>query len=95
MRDAAIPMRDWTRAYRTPYWNHNAAVDWSGAAHGFAVPLERVLFAPLQWLFAREVHQCCVGLNCLDRDVTRHLDSTRGMGCTVRRHEPEPSSVAP
>ena len=35
----------------TPYWNHKSLVDWTGAAHGFGVPLERVLFAPTQWLY--------------------------------------------
>ena len=87
MRDAAIPMRDWTNAFRTPYWNHDHLVDWSGAAQGFTVPLERVLFAPIQWLYVRDVHVCCNRLNCLDPDYELKLESKELLSCAVRRHE--------
>ena len=32
MRDVGIPMRDWTSAYRSPYWNHEYITDFTGAA---------------------------------------------------------------
>ena len=41
-------MRDWTAAYRMPYYNHKRLIEWTGGAHDFAVPFERVLFAPTQ-----------------------------------------------
>ena len=28
---ANIQMRDWSRVYRSPYWNHRFVIDWSGA----------------------------------------------------------------
>ena len=69
MRDVGVPMRDWTSAFRTPYWNHDELVDWSGAAHLWSVPPERVLFAPVQWLYAHHARQCCGRLNCLDAEM--------------------------
>ena len=47
------------RRYRTPYWNHKSLVDWTGGGHGFGVPLERVLFAPTQWLYHQGIKLCC------------------------------------
>ena len=67
MRDAHIPMRDWTSAYRTPYWNHEGIIDYSGAAHNYSVPLNRVLFAPLQWSNAQLVRLCCAPADCSSR----------------------------
>lgn len=61
-------------------------MDWSGAAHEFTVPLERVLFAPIQWLYAREVRQCCVATNCADmRDVVVKPPPGAVLSCIVRR----------
>ena len=57
-------MRDWSAAFRVPYWNHNTLVDWSGPMHAFAVPIDRVLIAPTQWLFHNELKQCCNGNDC-------------------------------
>ena len=87
MRDAGIPMRDWTNAFRTPYWNHRQMVDWSGAAHGFTVPLERVLFAPIQWLYVRDVQVCCSRLDCVDADNRRRLRRLQMLSCRVHRQE--------
>ena len=87
MRDAAIPMRDWTNAFRTPYWNHDRLVDWSGAAQGFTVPLERVLFAPIQWLYVRDVQVCCNRMNCIDPDLELRLHEEKLLSCNVTRHE--------
>ena len=39
-------------------------VDWTGAMHGFVVPVERVLFAPVQWLSEEHVKLCCAGVDC-------------------------------
>lgn len=64
LREAGIDVKDWTAAYRTPYWNHHQLVDWTGPMHGFAVPFERVLFVPVQWLMNERVKQCCTGVDC-------------------------------
>lgn len=60
MRDARIPMKDWGRAYRVPYWKHDHCNEWTGVSYNFSVPVERVLFAPTQWLFSAEFELCCV-----------------------------------
>ena len=59
--DAGIEMRDWSRAYRSPYWNHKFTVDWSGAASNFTLPMTRMLFSPIQLLYSnpRRVKSCC------------------------------------
>jgi hypothetical protein len=64
LTEVGIPTRDWTAAYRTPYWNHHQLVDWTGPMHGFTVPPERVLIAPMQWLFDDRLKQCCSGSDC-------------------------------
>ena len=64
MRDAGVPLLDWTSAYRSPYWNHQYVSDFTGAAHNFSVPLERVLFAPIQWLFTKHIRLCCSPADC-------------------------------
>ncbi|KAL1510503.1 hypothetical protein AB1Y20_006807 [Prymnesium parvum] len=59
MAEAGVEMRDWTSTFRSPYWNHVELVDWSGAmAHG-TLPMDRVLFAPAQWLYVTKVRRCC------------------------------------
>ena len=58
LKHAGVTMRDWSAAYRVPYWNHRSLVDWSGAMHGFAVPSNRVLIAPSQYLFHDEIKLC-------------------------------------
>ena len=65
LRDAGVPMADWTAAYRTPYWDHTDVVDWSGPSHGFSVPPERLLYAPLQWLFTKRSRVCCAPFDCI------------------------------
>ena len=65
LREVGIEMRDWTPAFRTPYWDHRHLVDWSGASHGFTVPVERVLFAPVQWPFLDSVKTCCSPYECI------------------------------
>ena len=63
-------MRDWSAAYRVPYWNHHSLVDWSGPMLGYDVLPSRVLFAPTQWLVHDEVKMCCQGSDC-DESVLR------------------------
>lgn len=64
LRATGIEMRDWSAAFRTPYWDHKTIVDWSGAIQHFQVPIRRVLFAPVQWLFSPSVRICCVPEDC-------------------------------
>jgi hypothetical protein len=59
---------DWVSSYRTPYWDHHEIVDWSGAASGFTVPPDRVLFAPVQALFVNTWK-----LKCLPTDAARSI----------------------
>ena len=82
MRDAGVPMRDWTSAYRSPYWNHEYIADWSGAAHDFRVPLERVLFAPIQWPFTERIRLCCSPADCI------YLQG--GTSCSLQRTPSRP-----
>ena len=60
MAEAGIEAKEWSGAFRTPYWNHAELVDWTGytAQHGM-LPMDRVLFAPAQWLFVRKIRRCC------------------------------------
>ena len=64
LRDASIEARDWTAAYRAPYYDHVNVVDWSGAAQNFTVHPERALIAPLQWVFTRHIKVCCATFDC-------------------------------
>ena len=86
MRDAKIPMRDWTSAYRTPYWGHSSVSDWTGAAHNFSVPNERVLFAPVQWLFEWEVDVCCVP-DCGSKGFRNRYPPEQTLACVVQRNQ--------
>ena len=43
LANASIEMRDWSRIYRSPYWNHRNVVDWSGAASNFSLPSKPLL----------------------------------------------------
>ena len=74
---AGVPMRDWSAAFRVPYWNHHTLVDWSGPMHAFAVPAERVLIAPTQYLFHTAVKQCCHGTDCDEADRTAFCSVSR------------------
>ena len=58
---AGVEMRDWTLAYRSPYWNHKWLVDWTGAVANFSLPMQRALFMPIQLLYGRlnRVKSCC------------------------------------
>ena len=40
LSNASIEMRDWSRAYRSPYWNHRNIVDWTGTASNFSLSSE-------------------------------------------------------
>ena len=59
--DAGIEMRDWSLAYRSPYWNHRWIVDWTGMVHNFSLPMARALFVPVQLRYGhqRRVKSCC------------------------------------
>lgn len=62
MTDAGIEMRDWSRAYRSPYWDHERLIDWSGAASNFSLASSRhLLFAPVQMQFVTSTWSCCGG----------------------------------
>ena len=65
LRASNVEARDWTASYRSPYWDHTAVVDWSGASQGFRIPSERVLIAPVQWVFATQVRICCTPFDCI------------------------------
>ena len=76
MRDCNVPMKDWTAAYRTPYWSHEYIADWSGAGHDWRVPTERVLFAPIQWPFTERIRLCCSPEDCIN---------FKGSSCSLQR----------
>jgi hypothetical protein len=59
--DARVEMRDWSRVFRAPYWNHRWVIDWSGATANFTLPMAAALFVPLQLLYGhpRWVKSCC------------------------------------
>ena len=61
-------------------------VDWTGAAHDFTVPLERVLFAPAQWLLQKAVKLCCSAVDCDSVDVD---DADV---CKADRTDPDPDA---
>ena len=76
LRDARVPMIDWTNLYRVPYWNHREPViDSTGGEHN-GVPVDRVLFGPIQQLFRLQYMRNCRGLDrpCLVRDWRTHFD---------------------
>lgn len=53
-------MREWTRAFRSPYWDHHSGLlDWSGAAGNFSVPSNKHLFVPVQWPLATSLTVAC------------------------------------
>jgi len=79
--EAGIPMRDWTAAFRAPYWNHFTLVDWTGPIHNYAVPPERVLFVPIEWFSEQRVKHCCAGVDC---------DTRRSDVCRVGRQDADP-----
>ena len=70
------------------YWDHSSVVDWSGAAQDFRVPAERVLVAPVQWLFATRVRMCCTPFDCI---YLRAADGREARSC----FQPRPSRPAP
>ena len=86
LREAGVEVRDWTAAYRTPYYNHKSLVEWTGAAHDFAVPFERVLFAPTQWLYQPRVKLCCSAVDC---DSVKTGD---GEVCSANRVDADPDA---
>ena len=59
--EAGIELRDWSRTYRSPYWNHKHVVDWSGATSNFTLPMARALFVPIQMVFGelKFAKSCC------------------------------------
>ena len=72
MAEAGIVMKDWASAFRTPYWNHAEVVDWSGFTEHGTLPMDRVLFAPAQWLYVLRVRRCCYGTwsSCRHKKLT-------------------------
>ena len=86
--DANISVRDWTAAYRAPYWDHWSIVDWTGPMHAFAVPYERVLFVPVQWWFERELKMCCRAVDC--DTIRSHAD----VCCHTLCHHVPPHAIA-
>ena len=85
LRAASVEARDWAAAYRSPYWDHTAIVDWSGAAHDFRVPSERVLIAPVQWVFAARVRVCCAPFDCI---YLRAPNGGEASSCFLPRRSP-------
>ena len=85
MIDSGIEMRDWSLAYRSPYWNHAGLIDWSGAASSFSLPIEdgilqaatgpwvggAMLFAPVQSRHASTIQSCCDASEAACRDPIR------------------------
>ena len=58
--DAGLPMREWARAFRSPYWDHHSGLlDWSSAAGNFSVPSNKHLFVPVQWPLAASLTVAC------------------------------------
>ena len=93
MRDARIPMREWASAYRTPYWAHKDIFDWSGAAQGNTVPVERVLFSPIQWLYTPSITMCCVPDCQVRKVVERYPRGTRIMCRYTRQLQEKNASI--
>ena len=100
LHEAGVDVRDWSAAYRTPYWNHHQLVDWTGPMHRFSVPMERVLIAPVQWLYPVRLKQCCAGVDCDTVDAAAadvcatSRQSADPDACCQRRsrtHPPDPS----
>ena len=86
LRASNVEARDWTASYRSPYWDHTAVVDWSGASQGFHIPSERVLIAPVQWVFATQVRICCTPFDCIYLHTT---DGGKATSCfQPRRSRP-------
>lgn len=82
LRNAGVEALDWTSAFRTPYWDHQSIVDWSGASHGFNVPAERVLIAPVQWPFADQARICCTPWDCI---YLKQPGGQSSRSCTLAR----------
>jgi hypothetical protein len=67
LQDAGVQMRDWTTAYRSPYWNHKRVLDYTGATSNFTVPAVTMhgdkaasaLFLPMHYFVAQHVTGCC------------------------------------
>ena len=83
MQAAGVEIRDWTAVFRTPYWSHRHIVDWSGAVSNFTVPVERTLFAPVQWLVTDTVQVCCGPTQQSCSGATRSDEVVAA--CTVER----------
>ena len=79
-------MRDWTAAFRAPYYNHFTLVDWTGPMYAFEVPFARILFAPIQWLFEEQVKQCCAAVDC------DSVDGSEADVCMVSRLDADPDA---
>ena len=59
MAEAGIAIRDFTSAFRSPYWNHMRLLDWTGVSAEGRLPLNRTLFVPVQALFLHRMRRCC------------------------------------
>jgi len=61
MLQAGLEVKDWTSVYRTPYWGHSEPiVDFSGSPRQW-IPMNQVLFAPMQMPFVSQIRRCCGG----------------------------------
>ena len=54
---AGLDIHDWSSDYRSPYWFHDFAIDFSVPSLR-QVPPGRVLVAPLQFLYIDSYHLC-------------------------------------
>ena len=76
LEDAGIEMRDFSSIYRTPYWNHQRLLDWTGVTPGGQrLPMNQTLFAPVQALFLAHTRRCC--------GQTWDMCKKGSMSCTV------------
>ena len=83
MARAGLDLEGWGSHYRSPYWYHDFAVDFSS---GPQIPPGQILVAPLQFLFIEEYHVCHYhGMTGL---VYQRLIAHNDGRCYVRRRAP-------
>lgn len=68
LAESGVPSLDFSAAFRSPYWNHHEVIDWTGAVAAGGdgagstlpvLPMNRLLFAPVQLLMRDTVRRCC------------------------------------
>ena len=87
---AGLDIHDWSSDYRSPYWFHDFAIDFSVPSLR-QVPPGRVLVAPLQFLYIDSYHLCPMrhyGPLQYVRMIW-HSDP-RCMECTKKKVDPPP-----